>query len=238
MTGQGKPQRNPHISTESGYGTLQDEIKDNLTRDLREIGIFIDRVSIEEALPIDPELIEQMAQFAIRSKRITMDVALLSKQGEIWQKKTEAEAMMESIIKENEYELQIEEAENDLEMARIQAEASKIIHEAEMKGLRQIAETLEKNPELLQLKLAQAIYAEGSVFSPGENAQEPGIQEVEFDIGALRQEISTLTLNHGVMEDDWEECKDDHGRTYYKNHTKKTTTFKRPKDFNKGVTPS
>jgi hypothetical protein len=65
------------------YDSAQDEIKDHLCRDLLGVGISIDRVSIEESVPIDKAVIEQMANFAVRNKKITLEVALLEREAQI-----------------------------------------------------------------------------------------------------------------------------------------------------------
>jgi hypothetical protein len=146
------------------YENAQDEIKAHLHRDLLGVGIDVDRVSIEESVPIDQAVIEQMANFAVRNKKITLEIALLEREGVIAEQQSRQVAMKNVIMRQNEYQLLIEKCQAELEVARLQAQSMKLLGVARAQQLEKLGALLEASPALSKLQLAQAIYGPGSVL--------------------------------------------------------------------------
>jgi len=144
------------------YGNAQDEIKDHLSRDLRAVGIEVDRVSIEESIPIDQEVIEQMAKFAVRNKQITLEVALLERERQIREQHAQQAAMQSTILFRNQNTMLVERARAEMEAAKIQAETQAILMQAHAANMRMFGQALEQSPALLKLHLAQAVYGQES----------------------------------------------------------------------------
>jgi hypothetical protein len=134
------PSSDPSIpSAPMMYTNPQDEIKDRLCQDLRDVGIDIDRVSIEESLPMDQAVVEQMANFAVRNKKITLEVALLERETQIIQTRTQQATLKESMLRENEYSLSIARAKAELEVAKLQVEAQNLLLDAHIDRLKKLA---------------------------------------------------------------------------------------------------
>jgi len=162
---QAEPSSNPSIpSAPIQYENPQDEIKDHLCRDLRDVGIEVDRVSIEESIPIDQAVIEQMANFAVRNKKITLEVALLERESQIAEKRAQQVALKNTVMKQNEYRLMVERAQAELEVARLQVEAQNLLLNAHLDRLQRLGNVINSSPGLLKLHLAQTIYGEDSIL--------------------------------------------------------------------------
>ncbi len=146
------------------YQNAQDEIKAHLHRDLLGVGIDVDRVSIEESVPIDQAVIEQMANFAVRNKKITLEIALLERESVIAEQQSRQVAMKNVIMRQNEYQLLIEKCQAELEVAKLQAQSMKLLGVARAQQLEKLGALLEASPALSKLQLAQAIYGAGSVL--------------------------------------------------------------------------
>lgn len=144
------------------YGNAQDEIKDHLSRDLRAVGIEVDRVSIEESIPIDQEVIEQMAKFAVRNKQITLEVALLERERQIREQHAQQAAMQSTILFRNQNMMLVERAAAEREAAKIQAETQAILMQSHATNMRIFGQALDQSPALLKLHLAQAVYGQES----------------------------------------------------------------------------
>ncbi len=142
------------------YSSAQDEIKDHLCRDLLGVGISIDRVSIEESVPIDKAVIEQMANFAVRNKKITLEVALLEREAQIVEQQSRRVALQQRIARQTEYGLMVQRAQAELEAARLKAEASNVLSAAYQQQLAMLDSVYKKYPALLQLQLAETMYCQ------------------------------------------------------------------------------
>jgi hypothetical protein len=146
------------------FSNAQDEVKDRLCADLAQFGIDIDRVSIEEAIPIDKAVIEQMTQFALRNQKISLEVDLLGRECEISTQQTRQIADRDTVMDNNKNRLLVEKAKAELEVITLRTEAASVLSAVRSAQMKEWRDLMDQYPGLAKLMQAKAIYGQKSVL--------------------------------------------------------------------------
>jgi len=146
--------------------SYQDVVKRQLAVDLKEYGIDLLRMSVQESKLLDSDIASKMSQQALNTAKVSADQAALDTNYLIARKQATQKAEVKQIAQQQENESKVNAAQADLEAAKFKAQSelasAKLRADAiriEAKARNDVSslegELYQKYPKLFQYKLAQ-----------------------------------------------------------------------------------
>ena len=146
------------------YLHLQDTVRKQLATDLVKYGITLERLSIESARILDPELVKKMAEQNAIIRKTETEQAISRQTQLLADMKAKQETSVEKIKQEGKNVNELAAAKTTLETTRCQAEAKILSAQAEYETMALKGKLYSEFPILAQLEFAK-IYA--SMYSGG-----------------------------------------------------------------------
>lgn len=138
-----------------------DEIRTNLSDELKTYGIELIRFNIETPFVLDKEIAKEMSKFATLNAKANAEQAVIIKQAQVKKAEAERDAMTKQIEQGQSNAALISKNKAELKAEKLRAKARKIQAKAEAKYIETIGEAYRNNPALLELEktkqVAQAV---------------------------------------------------------------------------------
>lgn len=146
------------------YAHLQDDIKDQLRRDLEAYGIELIRLNIETPKILDKKIADKMSEYSLINAEARSRVSTLDQESQIAKQQAEQKAEQSRIAQLADNNNLLSKAEIELKAAEARAQAKVLEAEAEktvknlkteaiMNELEQLGKMYHQYPELLQLEI-------------------------------------------------------------------------------------
>lgn len=145
---------NPPSYHQIYLSTWQESVKKQLEKDLKEYGIELVRLNIEEINILNKDVEEQMANQAVAVAKANADLAAIQMQREVALQKAHSDSAVARLNAQQNAESNLILAENKKMVAELDKETTQINAEAEANALKLIGEAL-SNPNLLKYRLGQ-----------------------------------------------------------------------------------
>lgn len=134
---------------------MVDQVRHHLVNHLRECGIKLIRFNVEEAKVFDKVLQAEMSKQALLAAQVSAQQSVIEQKTAIAEATAQLEAMADRVRQEQENKILISIAKTDLESAKMLAEASVVMAEAEQKSKAMMGSVYQKYPQLLELSMTE-----------------------------------------------------------------------------------
>ncbi|KAJ3070059.1 hypothetical protein HDU98_006912 [Podochytrium sp. JEL0797] len=138
-------------SREATGFTFMSKVKDELAKDLSEIGIFLMRLNIESPKVIDADTAKSMEQQSLMLARANAEVSVMESNFLVAAKRAKQDAEVQRIAQEQKNSIVVSAAEAELHAQESRAKTLVIMAEAEKRA----AELKYQNPQLFQLEMTK-----------------------------------------------------------------------------------
>lgn len=145
---------NPPAYHQIYLSTWQESVKKQLEMDLKEYGIQLIRLNIEEINILNKDVENQMGKQAVGVAKANADLAAIKMQREVALQKAQSDSAVARLNAQQDAETNLVLAENKKKVAALYKETTRINAEAEADALKLIGDTL-SNPNLLKYRLGQ-----------------------------------------------------------------------------------
>ncbi len=135
--------------------TYQDEVRQKLAEDLREIGIRLVRLNFETPKILDAQIAKEMEQQAVVTAQANTKQSVLEINTEIAKKEAAQKAGVKAIEQEQVNATIVSKAHAELEAAKLRAEAIEIEARARRNAALMEGERYIENPKLFDIKMAE-----------------------------------------------------------------------------------
>ena len=145
---------NPPAYHQIYLSTWQESVKKQLEKDLKEYGIQLVRLNIEEINILNKDVENEMGKQAVEVAKANADLAAIKMQREVALQKAHSDSAVARLNAEQNAETNLILAKNKKNVAELDKETTRINAEAEAGALKLIGDTL-SNPNLLKYRLGQ-----------------------------------------------------------------------------------
>lgn len=135
-----------------------DVVREQLREQLKECGIKLQRLSIEEMKICDEKVRKEMEGAAIMSASAFAQQSVLKQKAAVAAAEADVAAMARRVKEDSTNSIAVNAAKAELESAKLRAQAIELEARAKAKALEFEAEVLSAHPALVQLRIAEAQY--------------------------------------------------------------------------------
>ena len=147
---------NPPAYHQIYLSTWQESVKKQLEKDLKEYGILLVRLNIEEINILNKEVENEMGKQAVEVAKANADLAAIQMQRAVALQKAYSDSAVARLHTQQNAESNLILAENNKKVAELDRETTQIKAEAEAQALQLLGDKLAANPSLLQHELNKA----------------------------------------------------------------------------------
>ncbi len=178
---------NPPAYHQIYLSTWQESVKKQLEKDLKEYGIQLVRLNIEEINILNKDVENEMGKQAVAVAKANADLASIEMQKIVAFKNAQIASEVSQLQAQQTAATKLIEAENNKKVAELDRETTRINAEAEAGALKLIGDTL-SNPNLLKYRLGQEnaaaikgthihtlFFGGGEGISPSQNSLVPNL---------------------------------------------------------------
>lgn len=144
---------NPPAYHQIYLSTWQESVKKQLEKDLKEYGIELVRLNIEEINILNKDVEKEMGKQAVEVARANADLAAIQMQREVALQKAQSDSAVARLNAQQNAESNLILAENKKKVAELDKETTRINAEAKTQALQLLGDKLAANPSLLQHEL-------------------------------------------------------------------------------------
>ena len=153
-TSQSENDANPPAYHQIYLSTWQESVKKQLEKDLKEYGIQLVRLNIEEINILNKDVENEMGKQAVEVAKANADLAAIKMQREVALQKAHSDSAVARLNAQQDAETNLILAENKKNVAELDKETTHINAQAEAGALKLIGDTL-SNSNLLRYRLGQ-----------------------------------------------------------------------------------
>ena len=144
---------NPPAYHQIYLSTWQESVKKQLEKDLKEYGILLVRLNIEEINILNKDVENEMGKQAVEVAKANADLAAIQMQREVALQKAHSDTAVARLNAQQHAESNLILAENNKKVAELDKETTRINAEAQAKALQLLGDQLAANSSLLQYEL-------------------------------------------------------------------------------------
>ncbi|TLY48187.1 MAG: hypothetical protein E6K54_02825 [Gammaproteobacteria bacterium] len=133
--------------------TWQESVKKQLEKDLKEYGILLVRLNIEEINILNKDVENEMGKQAVEVAKANADLAAIQMQREVALQKAHSDTAVARLNAQQHAESNLILAENNKKVAELDKETTRINAEAQAQALQLLGDQLAANSSLLQYEL-------------------------------------------------------------------------------------